>query len=111
MYIVVEGCWMKVAEEKREWEEGKCLTLDTSFVHSTRNDHPSDDRHVLILDFWHPELTSIERTSLEFIYDLRNKFESGQIPFRKPRSIQATNDEKDKAQGLGSIISSLFSQN
>lgn len=104
------GCWMNVAEQKREWEEGKCLTLDTSFVHSTRNDHPSDDRHVLILDFWHPELTSTERSSLEFIYDLRNKFESGQIPFRTPTSIVATKEEENKAQGLGSIISSLFNQ-
>jgi hypothetical protein len=28
-------------------------------------------RHVLIIDFWHPELTEAERAGLEFIYDLR----------------------------------------
>jgi aspartate beta-hydroxylase len=88
-------CWIQVGEERRTWEEGKLLTLDTSFSHSTGN--PSDDeRHVLILDFWHPELTQAERAALEFVYDLRNKFEGGSIPFRKPRSLQ-----EEESGGLG----------
>ena len=83
---VPSDCWIKVGEEKRGWEVGKLTTLDTSFSHSTGN--PSEeDRHVLIIDFWHPELTESERAALEFVYDLRNKFESGQIPFRRPRSL------------------------
>ena len=84
--ILPEGCWIQVGDQRRGWEEGKLTTLDTSFSHSTGN--PSDsDRHVLIIDFWHPELTEAERAALEFVYDLRNKFESGGIPFRKPRSL------------------------
>jgi len=39
-------------------------------------------RVVLLIDFWHPELTSVEREALQFIYDLRNKFESGEVPLR-----------------------------
>lgn len=79
-------CWIEVGGERRGWQEGKLTTLDTSFTHSTGN--PTDqDRHVLILDFWHPELTTAERGALEFIYDLRNKFESGVVPFRKPKSL------------------------
>lgn len=84
---IPEGCWIEVGGERRGWEEGKLTTLDTSFSHSTGN--PSDsDRHVLIIDYWHPELTAAERKSLEFVYDLRNKFESGAVPVRKPRSLQ-----------------------
>lgn len=79
-------CWLQVGKEKRGWKEGKLTILDTSFVHSTGN--PSgEDRHVLIIDFWHPELTAAERAALEFVYDLRNKFESGRVPFRKPKSV------------------------
>ena len=84
---IPKDCWIKVGGEQRGWEKGKLTTLDTSFTHSTGN--PSDeDRHVLIIDFWHPELTKAEIAALEFIYDLRNKFESGQVPFRKPRSLE-----------------------
>jgi Aspartyl/Asparaginyl beta-hydroxylase len=84
---IPDGCWMQSGDERRGWEAGKLTTLDTSFTHSTGN--PSDsDRHVLIIDYWHPELTEAERSALDFIYDLRNKFESGRIPFRKPRSME-----------------------
>jgi len=96
---VPEGCWMKVGEEQRTWEEGKLTTLDTSFEHSTGN--PGDsERHVLIIDFWHPSLSVAERAALEFVYDLRNKFESGQVAVRKPRSLE----EED---GLGALWNQL----
>eukprot|EP00804_Cyclotella_cryptica_P027734 CCRYP_020465-RA/>CCRYP_020465-RA protein AED:0.10 eAED:0.10 QI:135/1/1/1/1/1/5/99/353 len=96
---VPDGCWIKVGDEERTWSVGKLTTLDTSFEHSTGNP-TNEDRHVLIIDFWHPELTEAERAGLEFIYDLRNKFESGEIPFRQPRS-------KAEGEGLGGLWSAL----
>ena len=97
---VPEGCWMKVGTEECTWEVGKLTIIDTSFEHSTGN--PGDsERLVLIIDFWHPELTEAERAALEFVYDLRNKFENGNIPFRKPRSLQA------KEEGIGALWSKL----
>ena len=102
------GCWIKVGEEQRSWEEGKLTTLDTSFEHSTGN--PStDDRHVLIIDFWHPDLSDAERAGLEFIYDLRNKFESGSVPFRQPRARPISTPAKEggeteeEGQGFGAF--------
>lgn len=83
---VPEGCWIQVGEERQEWQEGKLTTLDTSFSHSTGN-NSDKDRHVLIIDYWHPELTEAERSALEFVYDLRNKFDSGQVQYRRPRSL------------------------
>lgn len=44
---------MRVGEEKRTWENGKALVLDTSFEHETCNDSRRD-RIVLIIDYWHP---------------------------------------------------------
>lgn len=102
------GCWIKVGEEQRSWEEGKLTTLDTSFEHSTGN--PStDDRHVLIIDFWHPDLSDAERAGLEFIYDLRNKFESGSVPYRQPQArpmstpAKEGGEENEEGQGLGAL--------
>ena len=92
---------MTVGESKRGWTEGKVCTIDTSFTHSTVN-KSSGDRYVLIIDFWHPELTSIERDSLEYIYDLRNKFERGDVPVRKLK--KKYDDEREpEGGGLGAI--------
>lgn len=96
---IPDNCWIKVGEEQNGWQEAKLTTLDTSFTHSTGN--PSDeDRHVLILDFWHPELTEAERKALEFVYDLRNKFERGRVPYRKPKGLFA-GEQKQLEAGLG----------
>ena len=104
---VPEGCWIKVGEEESTWETGKLVTLDTSFLHSTGN--PTEaDRHVLIIDFWHPELTAAERAALEFVYDLRNKFESGQVAIRKPRPKRLMEEEEEEGQGLAGLFSGLF---
>ena len=100
---VPDGCWIQVGDDRRSWEAGKLTTLDTSFEHSTGN--PTDsDRHVLIIDFWHPELSEAERKALTFIYDLRNKFERGDVPFRKPRKVVA---EEKEGLGFNAIWKSL----
>jgi len=105
-----KGPWIKVGTETRKWTEGKLVTLDTSFEHSTGN--PTRGvRDVLIVDFWHPELTEAERASLEFVYDLRNKFERGEIPVRKPRSVILAAERKEQEDkdggGLGGLWKSL----
>jgi aspartyl/asparaginyl beta-hydroxylase (cupin superfamily) len=98
---VPEGCWLQVGNERRGWTKDKLTTIDTSFTHSTGN--PTDEeRHVLIIDFWHPELSEAERSALEYVYDLRNKFESGEVPVRTPRS--KTNQD---GGGLGQWWSNL----
>ena len=107
---IPNDCWIKVGDEQQTWTEGKLTTLDTSFEHST--DNPSnEDRHVLIIDFWHPELSEAERAGLEFIYNLRNEFESGRVPYREPRPRQTQEDkdeEEQECQGIGGLLKSLF---
>ena len=46
-----QGCWIEAAGQRKEWEEGKAIVLDTSFTHSTAN-QSDRDRYVLIIDFW-----------------------------------------------------------
>ena len=63
---------------QRCWKQNEVIVFDTSFTHETMN-NSQDERFVMIIDFWHPQLTSDEKTSLEFIYDARNKFETDQV--------------------------------
>jgi hypothetical protein len=52
-------CALRVGDETRNWEEGKCLVFEDSFEHEVWN--WSDTRRVvLLLDTWHPDLTDVE---------------------------------------------------
>jgi aspartate beta-hydroxylase len=60
---VPEAARIRIGEEKYEWREGRCLIFDDSFEHEVWNDSDSE-RVVLIIDFWHPELTAAERWAI-----------------------------------------------
>mmetsp|Transcript_52084 Transcript_52084/g.121504 ORF Transcript_52084/g.121504 Transcript_52084/m.121504 type:complete len:407 (-) Transcript_52084:163-1383(-) len=77
---VPPDCSITVGGEERPWKEDDCIILDTSFLHETKNES-DEDRFVLVVDFWHPDLTIPEREALEWIYDFRNKFEQGKIKY------------------------------
>ena len=66
---VPEGdCHIQVGNEKYYWKNGKCCVFDTSIFHRTRND--SDRvRYVLLIRFWHPDLTQLEIEMFKFIFD------------------------------------------
>jgi aspartate beta-hydroxylase len=66
---VPEGdCGIRVADETRRWEEGKCLVFDDYFEHEAWN-HTGDDRLVLIVDLWHPHLSPTEMSLLEGLHN------------------------------------------
>lgn len=83
LQVPKSGCWMRVGEEKKSWEEGKALVIDTTFEHETGNES-QEDRYVFLIDFFHPELTQEERAALRMIYDLRNQFEGRTESAPKP---------------------------
>jgi aspartate beta-hydroxylase len=56
--------WIRVGDDVRYWENGKALVFDTSVYHSTRNDAETT-RYVLMIRFWHPNLTYEERKAFE----------------------------------------------
>lgn len=67
---IPDGCSMRVDREIRRWEEGRCLVFDGSFEHEVWHSG-SETRWVLILDFWHPDLTDVERRALARISNVR----------------------------------------
>ena len=54
---------IRVGGEARQWQEGKCLLFEDAYRHEVWNN--SDVRRiVMIVDFWHPDLTEIEVRAL-----------------------------------------------
>lgn len=68
--IVPEGPRIRVGEEMLQWREGDCIVFDDSFDHEVWHDGDSE-RVVLIMDFWHPELTAAERWAINEARTLR----------------------------------------
>lgn len=56
---VPEGCTIRVGDELRRWQAGKCFIFDDSFEHEVWHTG-TEVRSVLVLDIWHPELTREE---------------------------------------------------
>lgn len=62
-------CQLTVCGVSKFWEKGKCLLFDDSFLHNAQNNNTDGrNRVVLLLDFWHPQLTEIEREAVEYVF-------------------------------------------
>ncbi|KAI0237911.1 Aspartyl/asparaginyl beta-hydroxylase [Lamellibrachia satsuma] len=61
--VVPPGLRIRVVNETRSWTEGRFIVFDDSFDHEVWHEGNSL-RLVLIVDIWHPELTTRERTTL-----------------------------------------------
>lgn len=72
--IVPKGCWLRVGNEVREWEEGKLLIFDDSMEHEAKN--PTGElRIILLFDIWKPELAEQERAGISAIFDAIDRFQ------------------------------------
>ncbi|MEO8454136.1 MAG: aspartyl/asparaginyl beta-hydroxylase domain-containing protein [Sphingomicrobium sp.] len=73
--IVPDGCWLRVGNETRQWEEGKLLIFDDSIEHEAKN--PSGEiRIILLFDIWRPELSEAERHGISAIFDAIDTFQT-----------------------------------
>jgi aspartyl/asparaginyl beta-hydroxylase (cupin superfamily) len=57
-------CGLRVKNEVKGWEEGKCHVFDSSFEHEAWNKADST-RFILVITTYHPELTDIEVSLLK----------------------------------------------
>lgn len=60
--------WIEVGGVRKYWSVGEGMVFDTSFFHRTMNESESVERVVLLVRFWHPYLTDVEREALGFIF-------------------------------------------
>lgn len=73
--IVPKGCWLRVGNETREWEEGKLLIFDDSIEHEAKN--PSGElRIILLFDIWRPELGEAEKRGISAIFEATDGFQA-----------------------------------
>ena len=56
---------LRVADKFVTWSEGQMFVFDDSFDHEVWNEN--EERIVLILDLWHPDLTQIQKDTLPAI--------------------------------------------
>jgi aspartyl/asparaginyl beta-hydroxylase (cupin superfamily) len=61
-------CRLTVGNETHEWIDGKSYVFDTSILHDAENESDKN-RFILMMRFWHPDLTSVEREALQFTFD------------------------------------------
>jgi aspartyl/asparaginyl beta-hydroxylase (cupin superfamily) len=50
-------CGMVVDGIRKDWKVGEPVVMDTTFRHSTYNTSHKDDMYLLLVDFWHPDLS------------------------------------------------------
>lgn len=61
------NCGLRVGNQIGEWKQGQCIVFDDFYEHEAWNE-TTEDRIVLIIDLWHPELTPYEREVLKGIH-------------------------------------------
>lgn len=70
-----ESAYIRVADQKRYWKAGECLLYDTTYEHETMNEHPTQERVVLHVDFFNTlAMTKKEIEIMQYIYSLREEF-------------------------------------
>jgi aspartyl/asparaginyl beta-hydroxylase (cupin superfamily) len=63
---VTGDAWIDVAGERREWRVGHSLIFSDALPHHVANNGLAD-RAVFAFDFWHPDLTPVERAALSLL--------------------------------------------
>jgi hypothetical protein len=67
--VIPDGCEIRVGQQIKTWEQGKCTIFDDSFEHEVWN-RGHHTRIILIMDVWHPEVTRAERLAITHVLPL-----------------------------------------
>jgi len=66
---VPEGeCDLTVGDETVEWRNGRVLLFDTSILHAAAN-RADTTRYILMMRVYHPDLSSLERSAMQLVFD------------------------------------------
>jgi len=71
--VVPQGGYLRVANEKINWEEGQLIIFDDSFEHEAIN-MTQEDRVVLIFSVWHQELSELDKLDIQNSFLSRQKW-------------------------------------
>ena len=62
--FVPEEAFIRVAGDPRPWEKGKMLIYDDTYENEAANLSDKEDRVILSIDIWHPDLQREERKEI-----------------------------------------------
>ena len=97
--VATEGSSIRVHAEWRSWVEGKAIVFDDSYDHEVRNRGP-ERRTVLLLDFWHPDLSPVEISALDHMMDVWRRMYS-----RHFWADQLTGGATSETRHVGAVVS------
>ncbi len=66
--FVPEEAYLRVASDPRPWEEGKMIIFDDSYEHEAANLSEKEERVILLIDIWNPEIHNEE------VNEIKNMF-------------------------------------
>ena len=70
-----DKAYIRVGPETRRWKRGECLLYDTTYEHETMNEHETQERVVLHVDFFNTlSMTPLEIEIMRYIYTMREEF-------------------------------------
>ncbi|MCF6193485.1 MAG: aspartyl/asparaginyl beta-hydroxylase domain-containing protein, partial [Kangiellaceae bacterium] len=72
--IVPGNCKLRVGNQEKSVQEGELLIFDDSIEHEAFN-NSSQDRIVLIIDLWRPELTAEEQKIICSLLEIVDEFQ------------------------------------
>jgi aspartyl/asparaginyl beta-hydroxylase (cupin superfamily) len=93
------GAVIRVGDEWRSWQEGRCLVFDDSWEHEVSN-KSEFLRAVLLVDTWHPDLTAAQRSAMDA---LRRSRGNGATR-RKQRGGWTKSSDKIRPWSLRSLV-------
>ena len=63
-----EGAGIVVNGIRKDWTVGDPVVMDTSYLHHTYNESEDEDLYLLMVDFWHPDLSVDEIDALRSFF-------------------------------------------
>lgn len=96
-------CAIRVADEVRHWHEGKCMVFDDTYEHEVWN-RTDEERLVLLVDLWHPDLTQLERDALDTINWLSMNNASGMAETWQRNDSQREREGKRAVSSIGDMF-------
>lgn len=107
------GCSLNVGDSTCKWKDGEMLLFDSSFMHEAFNTS-DEDRYVLLIRVWHPELTPVEVQALNFLFDCidnrlsEEKAASGLTPPSEAYTIEVAEKSWKIPGGCDTFDTSVF---
>lgn len=113
LQVPKSGCTLNVGDASCKWRDGEVLVFDSSFMHEASN-KSSEDRYVLLVRAWHPDMTPVEITAATFLLDCiagrmaEEKAASGLSPPAEPYTIEISEETWKVPGGCKTFDTTIF---